>query len=135
MEKYLHLMKSIFLLDKVKASSEYASKVKTARNLLWFAVLQDLEDVRLLSPILAKCSQSKFSVAELSSEDTFRTKPMPAGFQYRATTKYSYCFRMTSPSGSMMIMMLAVICILESPWDTTMKSPICMFFSLVLFLG
>lgn len=43
--RYLHLMKSIFILKVVKASQEYDRKVRRMQSLLWADYLDGLEDV------------------------------------------------------------------------------------------
>ena len=45
LDRYLHLMKTIFILNKVKSSPEYIDKVRNSRNVLWFCTLEDLEEV------------------------------------------------------------------------------------------
>ena len=44
-QKYLHLMKSLFLLDKIKTSTEYTSKIRSPRYFAWFVVIDKLEKV------------------------------------------------------------------------------------------
>ena len=45
MEKYLDLMKSVFMLNLIKSSREYDVKVNQAGNLLWADYLYNLEEV------------------------------------------------------------------------------------------
>ena len=78
-EKYLHLMKCVFLLEKVKSSHEYAEKVKGARNLLWFAVLQDLEDVSFTQYISPRMLIKHDSVAGDNFDDILQTSLKPIG--------------------------------------------------------
>ena len=45
-DRYLHVMRSAYLLHKMKATSEYNAKVNVSRELLWISAIEKLEEVR-----------------------------------------------------------------------------------------
>ena len=124
-ERYLHLMKCVFLLDKVKSSHEYAEKVKGARNLLWFAVLQDLEDVSSTQYIPPRMLIKYDSVVGDSFDGIPQTSLKLTGFKVRLTMSFGGFIKTAMPSVSRTTSPLRLAFPQDLHLVATTRFPIC----------